>query len=126
VSLSNFNISVLGEVNNPGQYTIANEKVSVLDALVLARDLTIDAKRDNVMLIRDSAGVKRFARFDLTRSDLFNSPYFYLQQGDLVYVEPVKEKQTSKDAVTQRTIGYVTAGTGLLLSIVSIIIALSR
>ena len=84
----NFKISVLGEVNQPGPFFLTNERISILDALSLAGDLTIYGNRKNVLLMRDNNGKKEFNYFDLTTTDIFKSPYFYLQQNDVVYVEP--------------------------------------
>ena len=84
----NFKISVLGEVNHPGPFFLTNERISILDALALAGDLTIYGNRKNVLLMRDNNGKKEFNYFDLTSSEIFKSPYFYLQQNDLVYIDP--------------------------------------
>src|SRR5690606_28362694 len=83
VRFANFKITVIGEVAKPATYTMPNEKVTLLDAIGLAGDLTIYGKRENVMLIRDNAdGEKEFIRFNLNSYDTFKSPYFYLQQND--------------------------------------------
>lgn len=84
----NFNVTVIGEVNKPGQYTITNEKVSVLDALALAGDLTPYGKRENILLTRENDGKLEFARLNLNNANIFLSPYFYLQQNDVLYIEP--------------------------------------
>ena len=91
----NYKVSVLGEVQNPSVLTIPNEKVSLLEALGLAGDLTIYAKRDNVLLIREENGVKQTHRIDLTTDEIFNSQYYYLQSNDVVYVQPNKSKVAS-------------------------------
>ena len=93
VSFTNFYISVLGEVNVPGTVWASGERLTVLDAIGRAGDLSIYGRRDNVLLIREENGRREFHRFDLTRSDLFASPYYYLQQGDVLYVEPNEKKQ---------------------------------
>ncbi|MCS2958235.1 hypothetical protein NXX53_16430 [Bacteroides salyersiae] len=90
VQILNFKISVLGEVNSPGTRQVNNERISILDAIGMAGDLTIYGERKNILLIRDNNGKKEFHRFDLTATDLLESPYFYLQQNDIVYVEPNK------------------------------------
>lgn len=97
----NYKISVLGEVRNPSVITIPNEKVTLLEALGLAGDLTIYAKRDNVLLIRDEAGVRRLTRIDLTTDDIFTSPFYYLKNNDIIYVEPNKSKVASTSRTTQ-------------------------
>ena len=91
----NYKVAVLGEVHKPSVLTIPNEKVSLLEALGLAGDLTIYAKRDNVLLIREKDGVKMTHRIDLTTEELLSSPYYYLQSNDIVYVQPNKSKVAS-------------------------------
>jgi polysaccharide export outer membrane protein len=88
VRFANFKITVLGEVARPSTYVMPSEKVTLLDAIGIAGDLTIYGRRENVMLIRDNNGKKEFVRFNLNNSNIFTSPYFYLRQGDVVYVEP--------------------------------------
>jgi polysaccharide export outer membrane protein len=101
IRILNFKISVLGEVNRPAVYTIPNEEVTLPEALAMAGDLTIYGKRNNVMLIRNVNGKREFNRIDLTKRDLFNSPYYYLQANDVLYVEPTKSKITSTDRTVQ-------------------------
>lgn len=88
VRLSNFTITILGEVRNPGTFTIEDERITLLEALGLADDLTIFGKRKNVLLIREVDGKKKFAKIDLTSVNAVNSPVYYLQQNDVIYVEP--------------------------------------
>lgn len=88
----NFRISVMGEVTRPSLFTIPNEQITLLEALSLAGDVTIFGRRDNVLLIREENGQRQFARIDLTRRDLFNSPYYYLHPNDVIYVEPGRTK----------------------------------
>ncbi|MCW5517995.1 polysaccharide biosynthesis/export family protein [Muriicola sp. Z0-33] len=115
----NYKVAVLGEVQNPSVLTIPNEKVSLLEALGLAGDLTIYAKRDNVLLIREKDGVKMTHRIDLTTEELLSSPYYYLQSNDIIYVQPNK----SKVASTSRAILWLP----VILSALSLgIIAIDR
>ncbi len=95
VNITNFKITVLGEVNTPGSLPITSERISILDAIGMAGDLTIYGERKNVLLIRESNGKKEFHRFDLTDPAIFTSPYYYLQKNDVVYVEPNKAKRSS-------------------------------
>ena len=88
VEFLNFKISVLGEVTNPGTYAVSGDRITLLQALALAHDLTIYGRRDNVMVIREQGGKRTTYQIDLTRSDLFDSPAYYLQQNDVVYVTP--------------------------------------
>jgi polysaccharide export outer membrane protein len=92
VRFLNFKITVIGEVNRPATFTVPTEKITVLEALGLAGDMTAFGKRENVLIIREKDGVRSAIRVDFTNRDLLNSQYFYLQQNDVVYVEPVKAK----------------------------------
>lgn len=93
IQITNFKITVMGEVNRPGIFTVKNDRVSILDAFGYVGDLAITANRKNILLIRDDNGEKTFVRLDVTDPDIFASPYFYLRQNDVVYVEPNKVKQ---------------------------------
>lgn len=92
IRLINFTVSVLGEVNSPGTYTIQGERISLVQALGLAGDLTIYGKRDNIFLIREIDGKKKYAKYDLTSINVVNSPVYYLAQNDVIYVEPNKSR----------------------------------
>ncbi len=91
----NYKISVLGEVNKPGSYNIVGERVTLLEALSLGGDMTIYGKRDNLLVIREKDGKKTYNRIDITQSDFLNSPFYYLSQNDVVYVEPNKTRVNS-------------------------------
>ncbi len=116
---ANFKITVLGEVQRPSSYTLPNEKVSVLDALGLAGDLTIYGRRENVLVIRDVDGKKQLARLNLNSTDLFKSPFFYLKQNDVVYVEPNKSKIIQADASQTR---IVTIGASIFAAIIVLLL----
>jgi len=88
VEFLNFKVSVLGEVTAPGTYTVQGDKITILQALALARDLTIYGQREDVKVIREQNGRRQIFQMDLTRSDIFDSPAYYLQQNDVVYVTP--------------------------------------
>lgn len=88
VRIINFKITVIGEVRNPGVFRIQDERVTLPEAIALAGDLTIDGKRTEVTVIREENGVRKVSRIDYTSSDLFTSPYYFLKQNDIVYVEP--------------------------------------
>lgn len=98
----NFKVTVIGEVNRPSTFAVDNDKVNVLEALGLAGDMTAYGKRENVLVIRESEGKRHMARLNLNSSAAFNSPYFHLQQNDIVYVEPdiMKEKNVSRNPNT--------------------------
>ncbi len=90
IRLKNFRVTVLGQVNSPGTYLVLGERVSILEALGLAGDLTIQGVRQNIMVIRDFNGTKVTQRIDITSKEAFKNPVFYLTQNDVVYVEPSK------------------------------------
>lgn len=97
----NFRVTVLGEVNKPSVVTMPNEKLSLLEALGLAGDITIYGNRQNVMVIREENQQKTLKRLNLNSSELFTSPYYYLKSNDIVYVEPNKAKVASTSRATQ-------------------------
>lgn len=116
VRMTNYKISVLGEVAAPGMFTITNEKVNILEALALAGDLTIWGMRDNVKLIREDAeGQRQIISLNLNKADLITSPYYYLQQNDILYVTPNKVKAKNSD-IGQNTSTWFSA-TSLIVSI---------
>jgi polysaccharide biosynthesis/export protein len=92
IRLINFKISVQGEVNHPGIFPMTNERITILEALSLAGDLTSYSNREHVMIIREKDGVREFGEVNLKDNKFFTSPYYYLQQNDVVYVEPSKAK----------------------------------
>jgi polysaccharide export outer membrane protein len=92
VRFLNYKVSIMGEVARPSVYVIPNEKVTLPEALSMAGDLTIFAKRENVLIVRDNNGKKEFGRVNLNTREIFTSPYYYLHSGDLVYVEQGKSK----------------------------------
>ncbi|MDB4923359.1 polysaccharide biosynthesis/export family protein [Mucilaginibacter sp.] len=92
VQLVNFKITVIGEVNKPSSFIIPDEKVNVLEALGLAGDMTVYGKRENVLIIRNDGTTKLMKRLNLNKLESMNSPYFYLKQNDIVYVEPDRSK----------------------------------
>lgn len=116
---ANFKVSVLGEVNAPSAYTLPNEKVSILDALSLAGDLTIYGRRDNILIVRDNNGKKEFARLDLNSSDIFNSAFYYLKQNDVIYVEPNKRKVSASNSAQIQTIGVIASVVSVIVLAIS-------
>jgi|694.fasta_scaffold27909_3 polysaccharide export outer membrane protein len=118
VRLQNFKITILGEVNKPGVFTMNHERITIPEALGLAGDLSINGVRQNVLLIREENGIKKEIRIDLTSRDIFRSPYYYLHQNDIIYVEPFK----SKIAASQQVTAYgslVITGTTLFITILN-------
>ncbi|MEN0054761.1 MAG: polysaccharide biosynthesis/export family protein [Mucilaginibacter sp.] len=120
VRFANFKITVTGEVLKPGQYIVPNEKVSVLDGIAMAGDLTILAKRDNVLLIRENEdGTKTPYRINLKKSDIMSAPYYYLRQNDIIYVEPGKGKAAANDASQTRYITILASALSVLIVFLS-------
>lgn len=125
VRLSNYKISVLGEVNSPGTYTVPSEKVSIYGALAMAKDMTIWGRRDNVKLIReDATGKKSIHELDLNDANIIKSPYFYLQQNDVLYVTPNKTKSKNSDIGSSTS--YWVSATSIFVSIASLVTNLLR
>lgn len=125
VSTSNYKFSVLGEVNAPGTYSTTNEKMTIYEALALAGDMTLFSVRDNVQLMReDATGKRQVYTLDLTRADVANSPYFYIQQNDVIYVKPTKAKVRSNTFSTNASM-WITL-LSLVTSITTFVIALSK
>jgi polysaccharide export outer membrane protein len=86
----NLNIYITGEVRKPGAYEITKSHITLLEAIAMAGDLTIYGKRNNVKVIREKNGERKIYNIDLRSSELFNSPAYYLQQNDFIYIEPIK------------------------------------
>ena len=93
VQITNFKVTVIGEVAKPGTLNVTSDRISILDAIGQAGDLTINANRTNVLVVREENGEKKFGRIDLTETETFASPYYYLRQNDIVYVEPNDAKK---------------------------------
>ena len=104
IRLRNFTVTILGEVNRPGTYPVNGEQITILEALGLASDLTIQGVRENVLVIRDFNGTKVYSRIDLTSKNMVKSPVFYLTQNDVVYVEPNKSGITASSLDNRATI----------------------
>lgn len=93
--ITNFKVSINGEVTRPGVYPVSSERLTILEALAYAGDLTIYGKRENILVIREQDGNKIIGRIDLTKSDFIKSPFYYLTQNDIIYVEPNGAKSNS-------------------------------
>lgn len=125
VRMASFKISVLGEVAHPGQFSVETEKISILQALANAGDLTIYGKRDNVMLVReDATGQKSVHRINLNDANLINSPYYYLQQNDALIVEPNKAKAQNSSIGQMTTLWF--SGASILISVASLVVNITR
>lgn len=126
IQIQNFRIAVLGEVTAPGDYNFKTQRVTILDALASAKDMTPYGRRDNVLLVREENGKKELIRFDLTKSDLFASEYFYMQQNDVLYVEPNEQKQKDANVGMQKqyNLSVTTSIISYVISSASLIVAL--
>ncbi len=119
IRIANYKISVLGDVRKPGSYNIPNERITILDALALAGDVNISGQRNNVLIIREDAGEKIQYRVDLRSNKLLTSPAYYLQQNDVVYVEPNYASVQSASSNSNTTL-FISL-TGLIITIVSLL-----
>lgn len=125
VRMGNYKISVIGEVSSPGTFTVSNEKVNIFEALAMAGDMTIYGIRDNVKLIReDSTGKRDIITLNLNDSNILQSPYYYLQQNDILYVTPNKTKAKTSDISSSTTIWLSVTTT--LVSLASLIFTIAR
>lgn len=116
-----FKVVVMGEVVSPKVLSVSAERISILEAIAQAGDLTIYGKRDNVLLIReDATGQKHTMRMNLNDANIINSPYYYLQQNDIVYVEPNKTKARNSDIGQSTTLWF--SATSILVSLTSLIV----
>ncbi len=119
VRFLNYRITVMGEVAHPGSFTIPSERLTVLEALGLAGDLTLLGKRQNVLVVREVNGVRSFGRLNLLSKDIFNSPYYYLKTNDVIYVEPAPAGFIARERLPQYI--AITAGAvSLLLTIINL------
>ena len=119
LKIENFRITVLGEVRNPGVINLVNERITIPEAIGMAGDLTIEGKRKNILLIRNMNGKFERVRLDLTDESIFNSPYYYLAQNDVLYIEPNKAKLNSSALGTTSSILSIAAAIislGLILT----------
>lgn len=119
VRIANYKISIFGDVKKPGSYTIPNERITILEAIALAGDLNISGQRNTIMVLREEKGKKVEYNVDLLSNKVFTSPVYYLQQNDVVYVEPnyARIQSASSNSSTSLFISI----TGLLITIVSLL-----
>ena len=125
VRIVNYRISVLGEVAKPGSFVISNEKINLLEALAMAGDLTIYGMRDNVKLIRTGQDNKQeIITMDLNKVETVLSPYYQLQQNDIIYVTPNKTKAKNSDVGTSTGLWF--SGVSILVSLANLLITILR
>ena len=113
IQIQNFKITILGDVKNPGTIEVPNEKITLIEAIGIAGDLNITAKRKNILLLRDENGIKKQYRIDLTNNNFINSPVYYLTQNDVIYIEANQAKINSSN---------VTGSSSILVAIASLVI----
>jgi polysaccharide export outer membrane protein len=118
VRIQNFKVSVIGDVKEPGSYVVKNERITLIEALSLAGDLTTTGVRSNVILIREEDGKRSYIHLDLTSSEVFSSPYYYLKNNDVIYVQP------GRGRVELESPFY--AKVGIVLSVLSIVVFLIK
>ena len=128
IQIINYKVTILGEVARPGRLTVPNERISILDALGSVGDLSINANRKNILVVRENHGKKEFARLDITRPDIFTSPYFYLQQNDLVYVEPnnAKKRNSRYSTAQQYSVTVFSSVLSAISVITTVILAITK
>ena len=125
VRMINYKYAVLGAVKAPGMFTTQNEIVSILEAIAQAGDLTTFAERDKIFLIReDSEGQKHYHQLDISKASIVNSPYYYLQQNDVVYVEP--KKSEARNAFFSSSTSIFFTMTSMLMSLATFILAITK
>ncbi len=125
VRMSSYSVTVLGEVGSPGTFVVSREKINILEALAQAGDLTIYGYRDNIKLIREDAnGTKHFYTLNLNDANIVSSPYYYLQQNDIVYVEPNKVKARNSNLGQSTTIWFSVLS--MLMTVASFTISLTK
>ena len=119
IRIANYKVSVMGDVQRPGSYTIPNERITILEAIALAGDLNISAERENILVQREEDGKKTEYIVNLLSKEVFTSPVYYLQQNDVVYVKPNYARIQSASANSNTTL-FISI-TGLLITIVSLL-----
>ncbi|MGZ3873086.1 MAG: polysaccharide biosynthesis/export family protein [Mucilaginibacter sp.] len=120
IYINNFKIGIFGGVNTPGLFPINSERVTLTDAIIMAGDLKLSAKRGNVLLIREIDGKRKYIRFDLNDKSTFNSPYFYLRTNDLIYIEPGTTIEQRDNILSN--VGIITSA----ISLISVILIFTR
>jgi len=113
----NFKVTVIGEVNKPSTFTVPTEKITILEALGLAGDMTAYGKRENILVIRDKDGVRSLNRLNLNDKGILSSPYYYLTQNDVVYVEPDKMKAVQANVNPNRN-QFITIASSIFVAII--------
>ncbi|MHC8947782.1 polysaccharide biosynthesis/export family protein [Sphingobacterium hungaricum] len=119
MEIRNFRVTILGEVKTPGNFAVTNDRITLLEALGMAGDLTINGVRQDVLVIREQNGIKQEYRLDLTKRETLNSPAYYLRQNDVVYVEP-NGARIQSSRYTQNTSVFVSIA-GVIISVIAVL-----
>lgn len=122
----NFKVNVLGEVNRPGTLAVPDGKITILEAISQSGDLTIYGERKNILVVREKNGKREYGKLDLTKSAIFTSPYYYLEQGDVVYIPLNKNRLEANDPTEARNFRIISLVLGSVSAIAIIINALRR
>lgn len=126
VQFLNYKVSVMGEVARPGSFTITGDRITLLEALSMAGDLTIYGRRDRVAVIREENGKRSILFHDLRSSDIFTSPCYYLQQNDIVYVEPNKAKAGQRDINQNNSVSVWLSAVSVLAAVASLLVTVFK
>ena len=126
VQFLNYKVSVMGEVARPGSFTITGDRITLLEALSMAGDLTIYGRRDRVAVIREENGKRTILFHDLRSSEIFTSPCYYLQQNDIVYVEPNKAKAGQRDINQNNSVSVWLSAVSVLAAVASLLVTVFK
>jgi len=121
VRFLNYRFTMLGEIGRPGIFNIPSDHINLLEAFAMGGDLTYFSRRDNILIIREQNGKREWGRLDVTKPDIMASPYFYLQQNDIVIVEQNRKKSASSDQLTTRNLGIITTIVSTLVVLYSLL-----
>ena len=117
----NYKVTILGEVGHPGTIMAPNHKISIIDAIAAAGDIPITGRKDNIMVVRETEGVREFAQLNLNSREVFTSPYFYLKQNDIVYVEPARIRRQEGNDFFRFYLPTITTLMSTLLAVYGIV-----
>lgn len=120
VRLVNFRVNVNGEVSSPGTFGVNNDRFTIIEAITLAGDFTSDSRRDSILIVREQNGVRNFGYVNFNSAEIFSSPYFYLQQNDVIYVRPNKTKVNSVRDPATRFLPWISVGVSVILLVFSV------
>lgn len=115
LSLANFTVTVNGEITNPGIISVQNDRINIIEAIVRSGDFTAYSKRDSVMIVREVDGVRSFSYVNFNSNEIFNSPYFYLRQNDLIYIKPEKRVLGNVRTRQDKLLPYISVGISIIL-----------